>query len=58
MCATVLALPGIGQVEYDPQQDVFSLDYEPDRVKIADIFAAVVHGGKKMGQEYWPRLIS
>ena len=52
-----MALPGVGKVEYDPQQDIFALEYEPGRIRLADIFAAVVHGGKKMGQEYRPRVI-
>jgi copper chaperone CopZ len=55
--AAVAALPGVGKVEYDPQLDLFSLEYDPGRLSLADVFAAVVHGGKKMGQEYRPRVI-
>lgn len=44
-------------MDYDPQRDVFTLEYEADRLKLADIFAAVVLGGKKAGQEYRPRLV-
>lgn len=57
MCAAVVALPGVGRVDYDAQQDRFVLEYDPERVKLADIFAAVVLGGKKMGREYRPRLL-
>ncbi len=56
MCAAVLALPGVEKAGYDLNQDFFSLEYDADRVKLADIFAAVVNGGRKMGQEYWPKL--
>jgi hypothetical protein len=52
-----VALPGVGRVDYDAQQDRFVLEYDPERVKLADIFAAVVLGGKKMGREYRPRLL-
>lgn len=51
------ALPGIGKVEYEAQRDVFSLKYEPGRVRLEDIFAAVVQAGRRIGQEYWPRLL-
>jgi hypothetical protein len=57
VCAAVAALPGIGRVDYDSQRDRFSLEYDPERLNLADIFAAVVLAGKKMGQEYRPRLL-
>ena len=57
MCAAAQALPGVSRVDYDAQLDRFSLEYDPERVSLADIFAAVVLGGKKMGQEYRPRLL-
>jgi hypothetical protein len=57
VCAAVVALPGVGRVDYDAQLDRFSLEYDPERLKLADIFAAVVLAGKKMGQEYRPRLL-
>jgi hypothetical protein len=57
VCAAAQALPGVGRVDYDAQRDQFSLEYDPERVRLADIFAAVVLGGKKMGQEYRPRLL-
>jgi len=53
--AAVQILPGVGGVDYDPQQDLFSLEYDPERARVEDIFAAVVQGGKQMGREYRPR---
>jgi len=55
--AAVQALPGVGKIDYQVELDLFSLEYDPGQVKIEDIFAAMVLGGKKMGQEYRPRLI-
>jgi copper chaperone CopZ len=55
--AAVKMLPGVGAVHYDPQQDLFSLTYDPKRARVEDIFAAVVQGGKQMGREYRPRLM-
>jgi hypothetical protein len=55
--AAVVSLPGVGRVDYDARRDRFSLEYDPERLKLADIFAAVVLAGKKIGREYWPRLL-
>jgi len=55
--AVVLALPGVEKIDYDVQLDLFSLEYDPGRLKIEDIFAAVVRGGKKVGQEYRPKIM-
>ena len=55
--AAVQTLPGVGKIEYDLEQDVFSMEYDAARLEVADIFAAVVHGGKRLGQEYRPRII-
>ncbi|MGD0216067.1 MAG: hypothetical protein ABSC45_00960 [Desulfobaccales bacterium] len=55
MGAAIRILPGVGDVHYDPQQDLFSLTYDPQRARVEDIFAAVVQGGKQMGREYRPR---
>ena len=57
VCAAVRSLPGVERIAYDLQQEFFTLEYDPDRLKTADIFAAVVQGGKKMGQEYRPRIV-
>jgi hypothetical protein len=57
VCAAVQALPEVGKVDYDANQNLFSLEYEQGRLRLEDIFAAVVLAGKKMGREYWPRLL-
>jgi hypothetical protein len=40
--AAVQILPGVGGINYDPQQDLFSLEYDSERARVEDIFAAVV----------------
>ncbi len=50
-------LPGVGDVHYDMQVDLFSVTYDPRRARVEDIFAAVVQGGKQMGREYRPSLM-
>ncbi len=57
MGAAVKILPGVGGFNYDPQQDLFFLEYDPERAGVEEIFAAVVRGGKQMGREYRPRLM-
>ncbi len=49
-------LAGIGRVEYDAARDLFRVDYDPAETGVAAIFGAVFHAGKKMGQEYLPRV--
>jgi hypothetical protein len=56
VAAAIQTLPGVGLVHYDPQQDRFSLEYDPQRARVEDIFAAVVQGGRRLGREYRPRL--
>jgi copper chaperone CopZ len=58
VCAAVQSVPGIQRLEYHPQREVFYLEYDPARLTTDEIFAAVVQGGKKMGQEYRPRILS
>ncbi len=57
MGAALKMLPGVAAVNYDPERDLFSLEYDPERARIEDIFAAVVQGGKQMGREYRPRVM-
>jgi hypothetical protein len=52
----VLALPGISQVEYDAEKDLFSVEYDATRQKVPDILAAVTLGGRQIGREYRPRI--
>ncbi len=53
----MLALPGIGQVEYDAEKDQFSVEYDDERLKVPEILAAVTLEGRKIGRNYRPRLI-
>jgi len=55
--AAAQALPGVGEVDYQVEADLFYLEYEADRIELADIFGAIVLAGKKMGQEYRPRVV-
>ena len=43
----MVTLPGVGKVDYDAQRDRFSLEYDPERLELVDIFAAVVLAGRK-----------
>ena len=43
---------------YHPDQDFFSVQFESVMVSLETIFAAVFAAGKKMGQEYFPEVIS
>jgi copper chaperone CopZ len=56
--AAVEDIDGVEKVVYDPGQDFFALDYDPARTEVAAIFAAVFQAGKKMGQEYLPKLLT
>jgi copper chaperone CopZ len=50
-------LPGVSRVVYDPDADLFTVEYDPARRELTDIFAAVFQAGRKMGQDYLPQLI-
>jgi hypothetical protein len=54
----VQALPGVGRIEYDQEQDLFFLEYDAARIKAPDILAAVILEGRKIGRDYRPRIIS
>ena len=45
---TLEALPGIGQVEYDPEKDLFILEYDAAKLKVPDILAAVTLKGMNL----------
>jgi copper chaperone CopZ len=53
----VTELAGVSRVVYDPDGDVFTVEYDPARGELTDIFAAVFQAGRKMGQDYLPKLI-
>jgi hypothetical protein len=44
-------------IRYQPDQDLFVITYRQDRVKAADMFAAIWMAGKKQGQEYVPEVV-
>lgn len=54
---TLEALPGIGQVEYDPEKDLFILEYDAAKLKVPDILAAVTLKGMELGRQYRPRVV-
>ena len=56
--AELLQVTGVLGVTYHPDQDTFSVRFESLLVSLETIFAAVFAAGKKMGQEYFPEVIS
>ncbi|OGR26491.1 MAG: hypothetical protein A2139_05845 [Desulfobacca sp. RBG_16_60_12] len=56
--AELLKVMGVLGVTYHPDQDFFSVQFESVMVSLETIFAAVFAAGKKMGQEYFPEVIS
>ncbi len=56
--AELLKVTGVLGVTYHPDQDFFSVQFESVMVSLETIFAAVFAAGKKMGQEYFPEVIS
>ena len=54
----LLKVKGVLAVTYDPNQEVFAVRFESVLVSLETIFAAVFAAGKKMGQEYFPEVIS
>jgi hypothetical protein len=56
--AAVIALPGVREVAYDDQKDLFTVRFDSQQTRVEDIFAAVYLAGRQSGQEYLPQLIS
>jgi hypothetical protein len=56
--AELLKVAGVLGVTYHLDQDFFSVQFESVMVSLETIFAAVFTAGKKMGQEYFPEVIS
>ncbi len=57
MCATLGDLPGVDQVRYLQEQDVFVVQHDPAQVSGDEMFAAVSRAGVRSGQEYFPKLL-
>ena len=56
--AELLNTKGVLEVAYYPDQDLFAVRFESVLVSLETFFAAVFAAGKKMGQEYFPEVIS
>jgi copper chaperone CopZ len=55
--AGLLNLPGILEVKYLADQDLFAVNYESVLVSLETIFAAVFTTGKQLGQDYFPEAV-
>jgi hypothetical protein len=53
-----MRLPGIYEVHYDAQKDMFVVEYESGRIGVEAIVAMVHQAGQKMGREYLPELLT
>jgi hypothetical protein len=53
----LINLPGLTSIRYLPDQDIFLVTYRQDKVKVADMFAAIWMAGKKQGQEFVPEIV-
>jgi len=58
VCAALAALPGVGQVRYVQEEDVFVVEHDPGQTGVDDVFAAVSRAGARSGQEYFPKLLT
>jgi copper chaperone CopZ len=56
--AELLQVQGVLEANYHPDQDFFTVKFEAVLVSLEDIFATVFAAGKKMGQEYFPEVVS
>lgn len=57
MRAELITLPGMMSILYQTEEDIFVIKYRPDKVKIADMFAAIWLAGQKQGQEFVPETV-
>jgi copper chaperone CopZ len=56
--AAITALPGIVEVNYDAQEDLFTVRFNPQKTQLEDIFGAVYVAGRQSGQSYLPQVVS
>ncbi len=56
--AELLKVSGVLAVAYSPDQDLFAVRFESVLVNLETIFATVFATGKKMGQEYFPEVVT
>lgn len=55
--AGLLNLPGILEVKYAAEQELFSVSFESVLVSLETIFAAVFTTGKQLGRDYFPEVV-
>ena len=58
MRAAISALQGIVAVDYDAQEDRFTVGFDEQQARLEDIFAAVYLSGRQAGQDYLPQVVS
>jgi len=51
-------LPGVLSIQYVPEADHFILIYQPDRIRLVDLFSAIWEAGRRQGREFIPRVSS
>jgi hypothetical protein len=56
--AAIIALRGIVAIDYDAQEDLFTVRFDCQQARLEDIFAAVYLAGRQSGQDYLPQVVS
>jgi copper chaperone CopZ len=56
--AAITALPGIVEVSYDAQEDLFTVRFDSQKIRLEDIFGAIYMAGRQSGQDYLPQIVS
>jgi copper chaperone CopZ len=56
--AAITALPGIVGVNYDAREDLFTVQFDSQKTRLEDIFAAVYVAGRQSGRSYLPQVVS
>lgn len=54
----LLKVNGVLEVTYNPEHDMFAVRFESVLTTLETIFNAVFAAGKKMGQEYFPEIVT
>jgi copper chaperone CopZ len=56
--AAITALPGLIEVNYDAQEDLFTVRFDSQETRLEDIFGAVYLTGRQSGRSYLPQVVS
>jgi copper chaperone CopZ len=56
--AAITALPGIVEVNFDAQKDLFTVRFDSQETRLEDIFGAVYLAGRQSGRSYLPQVVS